>query len=46
MVHAKVFLKTKGVKDPVFNIQHGEEGSSDDLAGIEGGDRPLFVQVS
>ncbi|GMK56946.1 hypothetical protein CspeluHIS016_0307860 [Cutaneotrichosporon spelunceum] len=44
MVHAKVFLKTKGIKDPVFNIQHGEEGRGDDLAGIEGGDRPLFVQ--
>ncbi|KLT41612.1 Dus-domain-containing protein [Cutaneotrichosporon oleaginosum] len=44
MVHAKVFLKTKGVKDPVFNIQNGEEGCGDDLAGIEGGDRPLFVQ--
>ncbi|BEJ13407.1 hypothetical protein CspHIS471_0305810 [Cutaneotrichosporon sp. HIS471] len=44
MVHAKVFLKTKGIKDPVFNIQHGEEGSGEDLAGIEGGDRPLFVQ--
>lgn len=46
MVHAKVFLKTKGPKDPQFNLALGEEGSEEDLAGIEGGDRPLFVQVS
>lgn len=46
MVHAKVFLKTKGVKDPQFNLALGEEGNGEDMAGIEGGDRPLFVQVS
>lgn len=49
MIHAKIFAssktKSKG-SDGQFDVTHGEEGAEDLLAGIEGGDRPLFVQVS
>ncbi|ORX41244.1 hypothetical protein BD324DRAFT_648124 [Kockovaella imperatae] len=47
MIHAGVFARSvresKG-GDGQFDLTFGEEGSSDTLAGIEGGDRPLFVQ--
>ena len=47
MIHASVFCRShqqsKG-GDGQFDLTHGEEGSYDPLAGIEGGDRPLFVQ--
>ena len=49
MIHARVFSESnvegKGGESQ-FNLIYGEEGSSDALAAIEGGDRPLFVQVS
>lgn len=49
MIHAKVFATarqdTRGA-DGQFNLTEGEEGSAEVIAGIEGGDRPLFVQVS
>ncbi|KAL7420249.1 tRNA dihydrouridine synthase [Cryptotrichosporon argae] len=47
MIHAKVFLQSRADGkggDPQFNLACGEEGSRAALAGIEGGDRPLFVQ--
>lgn len=47
MIHAKIFAtgKTESKQsDGQFDISHKEEGSDDVLAGIEGGDRPLFVQ--
>lgn len=47
MIHAKVFMDSKGdsrVADQ-FNLGFDDEGSHEPLAGIEGGDRPLFVQV-
>lgn len=49
MIHAKVFCNSKTHSrgsDGQFDLTCGEEGSDDVLAGIEGGDRPLFVQVS
>jgi len=49
MIHAKVFLTSKQESrggDSQFNLTMKEEGSYDTLAGIEGGDRPLIVQVS
>jgi tRNA-dihydrouridine synthase 1 len=48
MIHAKVFVTSpdggRGT-DGQFNLTYAEEGSGDVLAGIEGGDRPLIVQV-
>jgi tRNA-dihydrouridine synthase 1 len=49
MIHAKVFLTSKQESrggDSQFNLTMKEEGNYDTLAGIEGGDRPLIVQVS
>jgi tRNA-dihydrouridine synthase 1 len=49
MIHAKVFLTSKPEHrggDSQFDLTRGEEGSDQTLAGIEGGDRPLIVQVS
>lgn len=49
MIHAKVFLTSKPEHrggDSQFDLTRGEEGSDQILAGIEGGDRPLIVQVS
>ena len=49
MIHAKVFLTTKQENrggDSQFNLTMREEGSEEVLAVIEGGDRPLIVQVS
>ena len=47
MIHAGVFARssrdTQG-GDGQFDLTFGEEGSSQTMAGIEGGDRPLFVQ--
>lgn len=47
MIHAKVFstaeMHHKG-GDGHFNLSFDEEGSHDAVAGIEGGDRPLFAQ--
>lgn len=48
MIHARVFADSKTESkggDAQFNLTCGEEGSVETLAGIEGGDRPLFVQV-
>lgn len=48
MIHAKVFATARTDSrgaDGQFNLTEGEEGSADPVAGIEGGDRPLFVQV-
>ena len=48
MIHAKVFLRSKPEHkggDSQFDLTRGEEGFDIPLAGIEGGDRPLFVQV-
>lgn len=48
MIHAKVFSTAKQTSrgaDGQFDLSTGEEGSDQTLAGIEGGDRPLFVQV-
>lgn len=48
MIHAKVFLRSKPEHrggDAQFDLTRGEEGFDIPLAGIEGGDRPLFVQV-
>lgn len=41
-----MFSESKRIvnRDPQFNLPLGEEGSSDTLAGVEGGDRPLFIQ--
>ena len=47
MIHAGVFARSgKGTAgaDGQFDLTFGEEGSTQTLAGIEGGDRPLFVQ--
>lgn len=47
MIHAKVFSEAKQLSkggDGYFDLTHGEEGSADTVAGIEGGDRPLVVQ--
>lgn len=47
MIHAKVFSEAKNEHrggDGHFNLTFDEEGSKDPVAGIEGGDRPLFVQ--
>ena len=47
MIHAAVFCRSHSDSrggDGQFDLTHDEEGSSDILAGIEGGDRPLFVQ--
>lgn len=47
MIHAKVFSDSKQISkggDGQFNLTQSEEGSSEPVAGIEGGDRPLFVQ--
>lgn len=49
MIHAKIFATSKAESkgsDGQFDVSNGEEGSADILAGIQGGDRPLFVQVS
>jgi len=46
MVHAKMYIQSRSGSDSQFNVVDGEEGSDEPLAGIEGGDRPLFVQVS
>lgn len=47
MIHARMFADSKKVnRDPQFNLTLNEEGSADTLVGVEGGDRPLFVQVS
>lgn len=49
MIHAKVFLRSKPEHrggDAQFDLTRGEEGFDIPLAGIEGGDRPLFVQAS
>lgn len=49
MIHARVFSESRANSrggDPQFNITCNEEGNRKTLAGIEGGDRPLFVQVS
>ena len=49
MIHARVFSESRQNSrggDPQFNITCNEEGNRKTLAGIEGGDRPLFVQVS
>lgn len=49
MIHARVFSESRANSrggDPQFNITCNEEGNRKALAGIEGGDRPLFVQVS
>lgn len=49
MIHARVFSESRQNSrggDPQFNITCNEEGNRRTLAGIEGGDRPLFVQVS
>lgn len=48
MIHARVFSESKAEGkggDSQFNKTCGEEGSAATVAGIEGGDRPLFVQV-
>lgn len=49
MIHAKIFAssktKSKG-SDGQFDVTHKEEGEGGVLSGIEGGDRPLIVQVS
>ena len=48
MIHARVFVESKSEGkggDSQFNLSSGEEGSPRTVAGIEGGDRPLFVQV-
>lgn len=45
MVHSKMYIQSKCSSDSQFNLVEGEEGSEDVLAGVEGGDRPLFVQV-
>lgn len=47
MIHAKVFSQAKA-SDSQFDIKHREEGADVDqvVGGVEGGDRPLFVQVS
>ncbi|EIW73221.1 hypothetical protein TREMEDRAFT_13725, partial [Tremella mesenterica DSM 1558] len=47
MIHAKVFAQCRPESrggDGQFNLSFEEEGSSETLAGIEGGDRPLIVQ--
>ena len=45
MIHARGFGENKqDSHSSPFNISCGEEGSSDTLAGINNGDRPLFVQ--
>ncbi|CAD6575287.1 MAG: hypothetical protein TREMPRED_001344, partial [Tremellales sp. Tagirdzhanova-0007] len=44
---SRVFVESKAEGkggDPQFNLNCGEEGSHETVAGIEGGDRPLFVQ--
>ena len=49
MIHARVFLEAKAEVrggDSQFNLSYDEEGSDAPVAGFEGGDRPLFVQVS
>jgi tRNA-dihydrouridine synthase 1 len=49
MIHARVFVTSKpGHRggDSQFDLTRGEEGAEGILAGIEGGDRPLIVQVS
>jgi tRNA-dihydrouridine synthase 1 len=46
MVHAKIYASGKNGQDSQFNLTEGEEGSEETLSGVEGGDRPLFVQVS
>lgn len=49
MIHAKIFVEKAGVGrhgDGQFNLETNEEGNDETLAGIEGGDRPLFVQVA
>ena len=48
MIHARLYAESKAEArggDVQFNLSCGEEGSSKSVAGIEGGDRPLFVQV-
>jgi tRNA-dihydrouridine synthase 1 len=47
MIHAKTFVVSKPSSrggDPQFNLSLDEEGGFETIAGIEGGDRPLFVQ--
>jgi tRNA-dihydrouridine synthase 1 len=47
MIHARTFVQSKPYArggDPQFNLTVDEEGGFQDIAGIEGGDRPLFVQ--
>ena len=49
MINAKSFAQSKaGLKgmDPYYNTAYGEEGCSGTVAGVEGGDAPVFVQVS
>ncbi|WWC67207.1 uncharacterized protein I206_101114 [Kwoniella pini CBS 10737] len=49
MIHAKVFMEAKGAEtgkrgDGQFNLTYDEEGGEGIVAGIEGGDRPVFAQ--
>ncbi|WWC57703.1 uncharacterized protein I303_100237 [Kwoniella dejecticola CBS 10117] len=49
MIHAKVFMDAKGADsgkrgDGQFNLTYDEEGGEGVVAGIEGGDRPVFAQ--
>jgi tRNA-dihydrouridine synthase 1 len=49
MIHAKIFSSAKQTSrgaDGQFDLTTGEEGGGQEVAGIEGGDRPVFVQVS
>ena len=49
MIHARVFKESKRDSkggDAQFNLTFDEEGGSQTIAGIDGGDRPLIVQVS
>lgn len=48
MINAKSFAQSKaGLKgmDPYYNTAIGEEGHLGEVAGIDGGDAPVFVQV-
>ncbi|ORY23536.1 hypothetical protein BCR39DRAFT_549079 [Naematelia encephala] len=47
MIHAKIFAQSGGLGrggEGQFNLADEEEGSVETIAGIQGGDRPLFVQ--
>jgi len=47
MIHARIFSESKddGRGSALFNLTQCEEGSFEAIAGVEGGDRPLFAQV-